>query len=323
VFCNSLLTSSPGLLAVRPHLYFDVVMPVDGLEQKQPHVIKARDGVSIFYEVIGSGDRVLLLANGLGGRLYSWRPLIEEFSKDHRIITWDYRGIFESSAPESMCRLSVRDQAEDALEVLAAEGVKRAVWVGWSMGVQVALEAAAVFPHAVSKLVLLNGTWGHVFSSAFQPGIRVPFLPGYMHEVVEWFQVRPEWAQLLARASKVTTLSVVGLFWLLLGRRAFDLQPTLEQYTSDVYRPENFPNYLRLFQELDAHSAYHHLKQIEAPALVLSGRYDILTPAYRSREIARRLRHARHLHIKNGSHFLLLERPEIVLPAIRAFLAAG
>jgi pimeloyl-ACP methyl ester carboxylesterase len=221
-----------------------------------------------------------------------------------------------------VCRLSVRDQAEDGLEVLAAEGVGSAVWVGWSMGVQVALEAAAFFPKSVAAMVLLNGTWGHVFSSAFQPGVRLPFLPRYMHEVVEWFQHRPEWAELLARASKTTTMGAIGLFWLLLGRRALELRPMLEQYTSDIYRPGNFANYLRLFQELDAHSAYHQLPRIEAPALVLSGRWDVLTPAYQSREIARRLPNARHVHIRNGSHFLLLERPERVLPEIRAFLQA-
>ncbi|MBI5533542.1 MAG: alpha/beta hydrolase [Deltaproteobacteria bacterium] len=290
------------------------------LENKRMHVIRARDGVNIFYESIGSGDKVLLLANGLGGRLYAWQPLIDEFWKEYRIVTWDYRGLFESSGPECVSRLSVRDQAEDGLEVLAAEKADRAVWVGWSMGVQVSLEAAAVRPAAVGGLVLLNGTWGHVFSSAFQPGLRLPFLPRYMHEVVEWFQGHPEWAALLARASKATTVATIGLFWLLLGRRALELRPVLEQYTSDVYRPDNFPNYLRLFQELDAHSAYHHLRSIDAPALVVSGRWDVVTPAYQSREIARRLRNATHLHITNGSHFVLVERPKPVLAAIRKFL---
>jgi pimeloyl-ACP methyl ester carboxylesterase len=290
------------------------------VDHKRMQVIRARDGVEIFYEAIGTGDRVLLLANGLGGRLYSWQPLIDEFSSQYRIVTWDYRGIFESSSPEKICRLSVRDQAEDGMEVLAAEGAKSAVWVGWSMGVQVSLEAAALHPVAVSGLVLLNGTWGHVFSSAFQPGVRLPFLPRYMHDIVEWFQNHPEWAEMLAKASKATTLGTLGLFWLLLGRRALDLRPMLEQYTADVYRPGNFVNYLRLFQELDAHSAYHHLRHIETPALVVSGRYDVLTPPYQSREIARRLQNATHLHVSNGSHFVLVERPERVLPAIRDFL---
>jgi pimeloyl-ACP methyl ester carboxylesterase len=112
----------------------------------------------------------------------------------------------------------------------------------------------------------------------------------------------------------------VGLFWLLVGRRASILEPMFQQYMSDIYRPENFRNYLWLFQELDAHSAYHHLPKIDLPALVVSGRFDVLTPAYQSKEIARRLRNAELLHVRKGSHFVLIERPEQVLPRIDQFL---
>ena len=94
----------------------------------------------------------------------------------------------------------------------------------------------------------------------------------------------------------------------------------LKQYVTDIYKPENFPNYLWLFQELDAHSAYHHLPNINIPTLVVSGRFDVLTPPYQSREIARRIPGAEHLHVRNGSHFVLIERPEQVVPAVERFL---
>jgi pimeloyl-ACP methyl ester carboxylesterase len=219
-----------------------------------------------------------------------------------------------------VCRLSVRDHAEDALRILDAEGVDRAVWVGWSMGVQVSLEAAAIDPKRFAGLVLMNGTYGHVFSSGFQPWFRLPLLPRYMHEITEWVRNKPLLSRVLAKTSKHGTFVTLGLFWLVVGRRALALRPAFQQYTDDVYRSENFPNFLRLFQELDAHSAYHHLPRIQVPALVMSGRFDILTPAYQSREITRRLPGAEHVHINNGSHFLLLERPEQVLPRIEDFV---
>lgn len=88
----------------------------------------------------------------------------------------------------------------------------------------------------------------------------------------------------------------------------------------DVLGP-SFPNYLRLFQELDAHSTYHLLRHIEAPALVISGLLDILTPAYQSRDIARRMPDAEHVRLVRSSHFSMLERPEVVVPAMKKFLA--
>lgn len=281
--------------------------------------IQAPSGVAISYEVLGHGDQTLLLANGLGGRLYAWQPLIERFAEQYRIITWDYRGLFGSPC-DSVCRLSVRDHAEDGLALLDAEGVSRAVWFGWSMGVQVSLEAAAIFPERFAGLVLVNGTYGQVFSSGFQPWFRLPVLPRYLHGITEWVRDRPGVSRLLAAVSKRCTFVTLGLFWLVVGRRALELRPALEQYTDDIYQPENFPNFLRLFQELDAHSAYHHLRRIQIPALVVSGRFDVLTPAYQSRQIARRMPEAEHLHVPNASHFVMLERPEQVLPEVEGFL---
>ena len=122
-------------------------------------------GVRIAYNVLGDGPRTLVLANGLGGRLYAWEPLIRALPEGYRVITWDYRGLFESTPPERRRHLSVPHHAEDAFAILDAEGVDRAVFCGWSMGVQVSLEAAASREERVAGLVLLSGTYGHVFSS--------------------------------------------------------------------------------------------------------------------------------------------------------------
>jgi hypothetical protein len=64
------------------------------------------------------------------------------------------------------------------------------------------------------------------------------------------------------------------------------MTPVMERYMREVFDPRTFPNYLRLFQELDAHSVLHHLRDIHVPALVVSGAWDWLTPAYQSHVIA-------------------------------------
>jgi hypothetical protein len=67
----------------------------------------ARDGTRIAYQVLGQGSQAVVLANGLGGRLYAWEPVAEALWRTHRLITWDYRGLFDSDSPESLRRLSV------------------------------------------------------------------------------------------------------------------------------------------------------------------------------------------------------------------------
>jgi pimeloyl-ACP methyl ester carboxylesterase len=279
----------------------------------------SEDGTGISYQVMGEGDKVLLLANGLGGRLYAWEPIVNACWRDYRLVTWDYRGLFDSDTPSHPKRLAINNHAEDGLAILRAEGVRRAVLMGWSMGVQVSLELAATAPELVGGLVLLNGTYGQVLGTGFQPVFSVPFLPKRLHAFLEWLQRHPNASSRVAAVTRIAELPTSWVLALTSGARSAEFRAIIRQYFGDVLGP-SFQNFLRLFQELDAHSVYHLLPGIDAPALVISGALDPLTPAYQSREIARRLPHAEHLALFRASHFALMERPQVVLPAIDRFL---
>lgn len=281
--------------------------------------VTTSDGTGIAYEVLGRGDQTIVLANGLGGRLYAWEPAIEAFWSTHRLVTWDYRGLFASDSPKSKRKLAVAQHVDDIIAILDEEEIDRAVFVGWSMGVQVSLDVAASHPDRVAGLVLINGTHGHVLSTGFQPVISVPFLPKRLHQLLDWLQDHPEVAHQIARVARLSELPTWAFMRLMAGRRARDLTPLLSRYVDDVLGP-SFPNYLRLFQELDAHSTYHLLREIDAPALVISGFFDILTPPYQSKEIADRMPNAEYVRLWRSSHFSMLERPEIVIPAMKRFL---
>ncbi len=288
------------------------------LEKK---ITTSEDGTRLYYEVLGEGERVLLLANGLGGRLYAWEPLVERYWKQYRLITWDYRGLFESDTPRVPRRLCLANHVEDAAAILRAETVSKAVLFGWSMGVQVALDVAATHPDLVGGLVLLNGTYGHTLGTGFQPLFSVPYLPKRLHATIEWIRKHPRIEDRIRLFSRLSEIPTTAMFTLTAGRRALALRPMLRRYMDDVLG-ESFENFMRLFQELDAHSVYHVLPEIEAPALVVSGALDLLAPARQSREIARRMPHARRVALVRASHFCLLERPEVVLPAVERFLDA-
>jgi len=281
--------------------------------------IKSFDGTAIAYEVVGQGRTPLVIANGLGGRLHVLEPILDAFWRDHRIITWDYRGLFESGTPNLPHKLSVSHHAEDIEAIMAAEGIDRAVFFGWSMGVQIALDFAASHPEKVNGLILANGTYGHVFATGFQPFFAIPGLPKRLHSFVEWTLARPNVVDTIARLTHLTEWPTTGLMFITAGRRALELRPLLRKYYDDILGP-SFPNFMRLFQELDAHSAYHLLPDIAAPALVISGKLDFLTPSFQSDEIARRLPNAEHLSFWRASHFALHERQAEFIDAMRLFL---
>ncbi len=296
---------------------------MDGMPSWESKVVQrhatSADGTRIAYEVLGEGERAILLANGLGGRLYAWEPLLVDLFHDYKLLTWDYRGLFDSAPLAPGRQLSIHRHVEDAEAILRAEKIDRAVLVGWSMGVQVSLDLAANVPDLVAGLVLLNGTYGHVLQTGFQPLFAVPFLPKRLHAAIEILRARPEVSRLLAKVARVTEIPTTALMTITAGKHALDVRPLLRRYFDEVLGP-SFPNFLRLFQELDAHSVYHLLPEIMQPALIVSGRLDMLTPAFQSFEIARRLPNAEHLALVRASHFALRERPELVVPRIRTFL---
>ncbi|MEZ4409512.1 MAG: alpha/beta hydrolase [Polyangiales bacterium] len=280
----------------------------------------SRDGARIAYSVVGDGPKTLLLANGLGARLYAWEPLVAALSDRYRIITWDYRGLFDSTPPTRDALMSIYDHASDAFAILDAEGVDRAVFCGWSMGVQVSLEAATLCPERVAGLVLLNGTYGHVFSSGLQPFVRLPFAGMYLHAMVEFAGDTPAFARAIERVAPWMVRPGAGLFWLISRADTARMGAVMKRYTREVFDPNTFPHYLRLFQELDAHSVLHHLRDVRAPSLVISGAWDWLTPAYQSKLLAKRLPDCEAIHLRRASHFVILERPEVVVPAVEKFL---
>jgi 3-oxoadipate enol-lactonase len=306
--------SPPLVPPIEPHTAW--------LKEAAGRVVRSADGVEIYYEVLGAeapGAPAVVLANGLGGRLYSWEPLVERLAPRRKIVTWDYRGLFRSNGIRRRKDLAIEKHAHDVRAILDAENIGRATLAGWSMGVQVALEVATAFPERVERLVLLNGTHGHALSTGFQPLLRMPWLPRYVHGVIDR-AVAGHWAvdivTRLAR-SRLNADLIGALYARLRGNPK--IVDVYRQYVNDIFGP-SFRNYLRLFQELDAHSAYHHLPEIQQPALVIWGSLDPLTPAYQSREMVRRMPNARPLRFPLGTHFVLLEYPDAVVNEVERFL---
>ena len=145
-------------------------------------------------------------------------------------MTWDYRGFFGSDAPNRLRRCSIRDHAEDAVEVLALacgpNAVAEAV-VGHSMGVQVALEFCLLRPELVGSLVLLNGTSGHALRTGLQPIVALPWVGELLSTLIS--AVDPQFGS-------------ARIVWVR-PRRIACLQGTLR-----VVRPSSGPSWVHAFR---------------------------------------------------------------------------
>lgn len=107
----------------------------------------------IAYQAHGASGPPVLLVMGMGMRGTLWRPQVDDLAADHRVATYDHRGVGASEPPAGAFRM--RDMAFDALRVAGALGWQRFHLVGVSMGGMVAQEVALAAPERVASLSLL------------------------------------------------------------------------------------------------------------------------------------------------------------------------
>ncbi len=109
----------------------------------------------ISYSDTGKGNAVVLLHGFLENKTM-WQDLVPELSKKNRIITIDLLGHGETECLGYVH--SMEDNAEIVQAILSKLRIRKAIFVGHSMGGYVALAFAELYPEKVRALVLQNST---------------------------------------------------------------------------------------------------------------------------------------------------------------------
>src|SRR5216684_1531260 len=104
----------------------------------------ALDGNRIHYQSYGKGREALVLIHGWSCNLDFWRDLIPDLSRRSRVIAIDLPGHGKSDKPQVAYTMDLFARAVDA--VMREAGVKRAVFVGHSMGTPVMRQFYRKYP---------------------------------------------------------------------------------------------------------------------------------------------------------------------------------
>jgi pimeloyl-ACP methyl ester carboxylesterase len=113
-----------------------------------------KNGVALVYQDRGAGSRAIVFIHGLGFDQTTFGPQIEFFSRTHRVIAKDLRGHGASDAPKQEYAMPVL--AEDTAWLCAQLGLVKPVFVGHSMGGNVALTLAALHSEVPASILLID-----------------------------------------------------------------------------------------------------------------------------------------------------------------------
>lgn len=175
-----------------------------------------KDGVSLRYRELGSGEPVLLI-HGYSAALESMLGLGEPLAGAHRVVAFDVRGFGKSSKfadPSRFGQLMV----DDVVQLMDHLKIARAHLVGHSMGALIAANVAARYPARVTSATLIAGPF-HAEKQTFEKEVA-PWLADLesgkgLGNFIQWLfpKIEPKMAGVIAaQALKTNDLpSLIGV----------------------------------------------------------------------------------------------------------------
>jgi pimeloyl-ACP methyl ester carboxylesterase len=285
---------------------------VPGLEHRR---FASFDSTEIAYQVRGPvGAPVIVLANGLGGTFEAFRHVYSVLGERYRIICWDYRGLYRSGRPRDLSTLSVPYHCRDLELLLAREQVEKAVFIGWSMGVQVNFEYARAHKTQMAGIVAINGTYGNPFRTAMASRLTRYVIP-------------PALALMKAQAPLFSKVSHAALGWegaiAMMVRFGLVSAEADQQAMFEVaqdFKTVDFGLYSDMLKHLGEHDAGDVLGSLGLPVLIITGDKDILTPVFTARKMNKKIAGSRLVVITGGTHYTPMEYPRIIQDEVSRFL---
>lgn len=286
------------------------------VETKIPAIGKFADvpGSTLHYLDRGTAtedDPPIVMLHGLGGQLHHFNfALVDELAREHRVIAIDRPGSgYSTRAPGEATTLL--EQADAVIALLDTLGIRRALFVGHSLGGALSLTIALQHPSRVAGLALIA---------------PLTHLAGDLPPVFRGIAVRGDFARRIVAGVFATPLFILNRERVL--PQIFGPEPIPKGYSTRAgglltLRPSQ---YMGASQDLSAlagtfpgiEARYAELNRDGAPPIaVLYGREDrILDARAQGEGFAQRVPRCQ-LTLVSGGHMLPMTQPEICLRFVK------
>jgi 3-oxoadipate enol-lactonase len=254
------------------------------------------DGVGIAYRVDGEESLpALVLSNSIGTTLEMWDLQVPELAKRFRVIRYDFRGHGASDVPPGA--YSDGRLGRDVLELLDHLGVRRAHFLGLSLGGVVGQWLGIHAPQRIDRLILSNTAAYLGPPETWDRGIAAVLAAPDMNETAERFL--GNW---FPTAMIEADLPIVQSFRNMLRGTARD----------------GLAGCWAVVRDTDMRRT---ISLIPNKTLVIGGEFDTVTALGLSEEIARNIPGAR-LEVMPAVHLPNIEFPDAYLRLVIDFLSA-
>ena len=267
------------------------------------------------FKVVDQSRPVLVFNYGLVCSNHHWRYQLSYFEdKGYQILIHDYRGHFQSSGHNDVSKITFPQIAKDTAGLCEYLGIKKAHFLGHSMGVNICLQIAKDFPQLVQGMVLISGTSMSVKDVMFDSNLMEFVTP-----MLESFKKKHP-----ALLNKIWTSSGINpLAKTIIHATGFNKDRVskefIEIYLNRVGQlgPDVF---FQLFSEMTKQNIASSLERMNMPALVMGGHHDNVIPNHLQRTLASILPNSETYFLYAGSHVPQADYPELVNERMDLFI---
>jgi len=282
---------------------------------------KTQDREQIFYSTNFPVDfktkheNVLVFNYGLVCSNHHWKYQLEWFDKQgYKILFHDYRGHFQSSGKEELEKITFNQIAQDTDELLTHLGLDNVYYIGHSMGVNITLELARLYPARIKGMVLISGTTLPVKGVMFDTNLMeyiIPVAEEGLKRYREIFDV--VWKTQAMNPMAVKLIHSQGFNEKKVSRDFIEIYMNrLSQLGPDLF--------MQLFGEMQKHDILGDLGTMNMPSLVIGGDKDKVIPYHLQLLLHQTLRNSELYLVKEGSHVPQVDFPEFINERIKQFI---
>lgn len=261
------------------------------------------NGRKIAFRSFGNGDPIVLV-NRFRGTMDSWDPLfLDELAKKHRVITFDYTGIGDSTGSLPTDIVIVAKDIKDLCDFIK---IKKTAILGWSYGGFVCQAALFQYPDLVTRAVLVGtnppGANKHDLEPIFLERALIP-VNSFDDFTVLFFEPKSEVSKAAAKRSYDRISKRLDV------AKIPTKMETLELYFKGG---ETFKDNTYNFRD--------QLKTTQKPVLAICGDHDICFPVENWYELARELPSTQLIVFPHSGHGPQHQFPELSAQYIIDFL---
>ena len=250
------------------------------------------NGTELYYELSGKeGAPWLILSHSLACTVRMWDPQVAAFKDKYRILNYDMRGHGASAAPAGPYSFDML--ADDVLGLMKALGIKRATFMGLSIGGMIGQTLALKQPGAFDRMVLADT--GHT---------QTP-------EMIKQWDERIRTAQ--TQGMKALVPSTMERWF----TPAFRERPEAKKI-AELIAATPVNGYIGCSQAIMKLSTTARLKDIRLPVLAITGEADGAAAA--TRYVGENVPGAKFVSIAQAAHIANVEQAGKFNQALRDFL---